>query len=275
MKKDAQLKEVSTYEIDTGYFVCPVTKGPLIQKNDELVSPGTGSSYDNKAGFWNFIPKKLDVLNNEIWKVWQQLQDNGVVAYENNPVANLGIGPRKDFISFGEFCNYKGLILDIGVGPQELPTHFEYVKSQHPYQFIGLDPLVGQQPRKFAFVQGLGEYLPFREKLFDQVLYATSLDHFINPVETLLEAKRVLKNGGEICIWIGEKDKNTPKPNESPDWYQKLEIPEGAQDPFHFKRFTTDEFRKYVTEAGLKISEEKEMKVDQWRKNIFCKLGKI
>lgn len=261
-------------EIDSKDFVCPVSKKPLQNNGDTLVSQETGSSYDNKAGFWNFIPKNLEVLNSGIWKVWEQLQDNGVTTYENNPTNNLGVGPRQDYISFGEFCNYTGFVLDIGVGPQEMPTHFEYVKSPHAYSFIGLDPLAGQQPRKFPFVQGLGEYLPFKNELFDQVIYATSLDHFISPVETLLEAKRVLKPDGMICIWIGEKDPNTPKPSESPEWYIKLEIPEGAQDPFHFKRFTVNELKEYLQEAGLKIYEEVELKVDEWRKNVFFKLVK-
>lgn len=261
-------------EIDINDFVCPVSKKALQNKGGELFSTETGSTYDNKGGYWDFVPKNLEALNSEKWKAWNQLQDNGVVAYENNPTSNLGIGPRQDFISFGEFCDYRGLILDIGVGPQELPTHFEYVKSSHPYKIIGIDPLVGTQPRKFPFVLGLGEYLPFKDGLFDRVLYATSLDHFINPVETLLEAKRVLKNDGIICIWIGEKDANTPRPKESPDWYKKLEIPEGAQDPFHFKRFNVDELRQYLVDAGLHVIEEKEMKVDEWRKNIFFKVVK-
>lgn len=261
-------------EIDVNLFVDPVTKSPVQLKGNELVVDGSGTAYDNKAGFWNFIPKDLNVLNSRIWKVWQQLQDNGVVAYDNNPTSNLGVGPRKDFISFGEFCDYKGLVLDIGVGPQEMPTHFEYVKSPNPYNVIGLDPLEGQQPRRFPFVQGLGEYLPFGDKLFDRVLYATSLDHFMNPVETLVEAKRVLKDDGIICIWMGEKDINAPKPKESPEWYKKLEVPEGAQDPFHYKRFNVSELKKYLVEAGLKIQEEIEMKVDEWRKNVFLKVVK-
>jgi SAM-dependent methyltransferase len=261
-------------DIDISFFVCPVTKKALKNEKNILISEETGSSYDNKGGFWNFVPKNLDLLNNKIWKIWDQLQNNGVVAYENNPTSNLGIGPRKDFISFGEFCDYNGLVLDIGVGPQELPTHFEYVKSPNKYSFIGIDPLKGQQPRKFPFVLGLGEYLPFKDKLFDRVIYATSLDHFINPVETLFEAKRVLKDDGIICIWIGEKDVNTPKPKESPNWYKKLEIPEGAQDPFHFKRFTVSELKQYLAEASLKVYEKMEMKVDEWRKNVFFKIKK-
>lgn len=261
-------------EINMEYFVCPVSKKPLHKNGAELLSEETGSSYNNKEGFWNFIPTNLKVLDSGIWKVWEQLQDNGVTTYENNPANNLGVGPRKDYISFGEFCNYKGLVLDIGVGPQEMPTHFEYVRSPNAYSFIGLDPLAGQQPRKFPFVQGLGEYLPFRDELFDQVIYATSLDHFINPVETLLDAKRVLKDDGMICIWIGEKDPNTPKPKESPEWYTKLQVPEGAQDPFHLKRFTVSELKGYLQETGLKIHEEVEIPVDQWRKNVFFKVVK-
>ncbi len=261
-------------KIELDFFVCPVTKKPLQQNGNDSLSDNAGNTYDSKEGFWNFIPKNLDTLNSDIWKVWEQLQDNGVASYKNSPTNNLGVGPRKDFISFGEFCDYKGLMLDIGVGPQEIPSHLEYVKTQNPFTFIGLDPLVGEQPRKFPFVQGLGEYLPFRNELFDRVIYATSLDHFINPVETLLEAKRVLKDDGMICIWSGEKDINTPKPKESPDWYTKLIVPEGAQDPFHFKRFTLSELNQYLVEAGLKVHEEVDIKVDEWRKNIFLKVVK-
>src|SRR5262249_30276809 len=43
---------------------------------------------------------------------------------------------------------------------------------------------------------------------FDHVLFATSLDHMLNPHKTLLEAKRVIKPKGKINIWITYKSNN-------------------------------------------------------------------
>lgn len=252
-------------------LVDPITKEEL------SFEEGTAKYKDNiyfYQEFWNFIPFDLENIDNEKWQSWNTLQKNGEISYIASPENNLGVGPRKDYIDFGLFCKYKGMILDVGVGPQKYPTQYQYDKNKQNFNIIGIDPLKGEQPREFEFVQGLGEYLPFKDQSFDQVVYATSLDHFIDPTETLLEAKRVLKENGNICIWIGEKDKNTPKPKKSHDWYEKLEIPKGAEDPFHFKRFTLTEFFEYLEKAGLVIQEEEIHEVDEWRKNCFYKIVK-
>lgn len=258
-------------KINLDWLLCPVTKEKLVEKNGKLTS--SFSEYSNSNGYWNFIPEKLEELNGPLWKAWDKLQDNGVTSYENSPTNNLGVGPRKDFMQFAEFCNFNGLIIDIGVGPQKSPTHIEY-NTKTGVTFIGLDPLVGQQPRNFAFVQGLGEYLPFGSELFDQALFVTSLDHFIDPIIALKEAKRVIKKDGSVCVWLGEKDKSAPKPAESPEWYKALQIPEGAEDPFHYRRFSVDDFKAFLPKTGLKITEEKVIIVDQWRKNCFFRLEK-
>ena len=162
--------------------------------------------------------------------------------------------------------------MDVGVGPQSRPAHLSALVGKSNIIFTGIDPLVGEQPRSFPFIQGLAEFLPFKNDLFDQVLFVTSLDHFIDPRPALAEAKRVLKPTGEICIWIGEKDKNAPKPATSPEWYTALTVPPGAEDRFHYKRFTKDDFLGYVKDVNLNISKEEVMIVDAWRKNFFYKL---
>jgi len=257
--------------IPINWFVCPVTKEVLSHRNEHLVS--SAGIYHNEELFWNFTPNQEEIFSDKKWKTWEKLQENGVVSYESSPQNNLGVGKRYDFLNFAEFCDFRPLVLDIGVGPQKCPTHIEY-NTKTDIFFIGIDPLVGEQPRDFAFVQGLGEFLPFVDELFDQVIYVTSLDHFIDPVQTLLEAKRVLKADGEICIWIGEKDKNAPRPAVSPEWYQQLEVPQGAEDPFHFKRFSIAEFEEYVQKAELRITKQVVHEVDAWRKNCFYKLSK-
>jgi SAM-dependent methyltransferase len=259
-------------QIPENWFVCPIKKTALKVLNAGFVST-TGEMYDNNKGYWDFVPKDKSVFEDEKWDSWSVLQDNATIPYDIDPEKNLGVGPRQDFLNFGNFCKFRGNVLDIGVGPQICPTHIKYNKNEGVF-FVGIDPLVGQQPREFPFVLALGEYLPFKEKIFDQTLFVTTLDHFIDPVIALIEAKRVTKDDGDICIWIGEKDKSTPKPLESPEWYKNLKIPEGADDPFHFKRFNYDEFRTYLTQSALKITEEKVTEVDMYRKNIFVRCVK-
>jgi len=260
-------------EIPLNWFVCPITKERFYQKNSFLCSSLKCFKKNKKYGFWDFMPKNAKDLNKPIWKIWEKLQANAMVIYTNDPVHNLGVGKRKDFLEFAKFCNFKGVILDVGVGPQKNPTHMAFCRKKNVF-FVGLDSLVGEQPRPFAFVRGLAEYLPFRSKLFDMILFITTLDHFINPSIALKEAKRVLKNDGTICIWTGEKNKNTPRLKKSPKWYKKIKIPTGAEDQFHFKRFSSEQLEKCFDKIGFKIKNKKEINIDKWRKNLFYKITK-
>lgn len=261
-------KKISRIPLD--YFVDPVTKEPFLQKGEALIGNDGKVHFSEPEGFWSFMP---EVKKEKGWPVWEQLQANGESSYDNDPANNLGITERKDFLDFSEFCQFRGLVLDIGCGPQAWPTHMKYGKSNGA-TFLGIDPLIGEQPRRYNFIHGLGEYLPFRDDLFDQALFVTSLDHFLLPVEGLKEARRVIKADGEICVWIGEKAKDAPRPKVSPQWYRDLETPEGADDPFHFKRFDVRQFEAFASEADLKVKLKKIIRVDEYRQNIFYKLVK-
>lgn len=257
-------------DIPPDWFACPGTKAPLQASGLDLVSP-QGERYRRIDGVWDFVPQSLPDLKRGEWKTWEQLQANGVVSYQADPEHNLGVGKRQDFLEFAAFCNFHGKVIDVGVGPQKCPSHIQYATATNAF-FVGVDPLVGEQPRCFAFVRALGEYLPFRAALFDQVLFVTSLDHFIDPRPALREAARVLAPGGEICVWLGEKDKSAPKPTKSHAWYESLKVPEGAEDRFHFKRFTTQDFEGYLREVELHVKERCVRDIDAWRRNLFYKV---
>ena len=252
------------------WLACPVSKAPLMLLGDVLVS-SYGSRYLKGAdGYWDFMPRNHSSLQSVEWRIWDQLQANGVASYSADPEHNLGVGKRQDFIQFANFCRFRGNVLDVGVGPQRCPSHIEYEYSASGTAFfVGVDPLIGEQPRCFAFVRALGEYLPFRASVFDQVLFVTSLDHFIDPLAPLREAARVLAGGGEVCIWLGEKDKNAPKPSRSNPWYERLAVPEGAEDRFHYKRFSAPEFERFLMAAGLEVTERSVHEIDSWRRNLF------
>jgi SAM-dependent methyltransferase len=260
------------HTIPIDWFTCPVTKSRLEYDDGMLVSSAGKYTFQSRFGYWDFMPQAWPERNRAEWKTWEQLQANGVVSYKADPGHNLGIGRRADFLEFATFCRFRGNVLDIGVGPQRCPTHIEFSRERDVF-FVGIDPLVGDQPRCFSFVRGLGEYLPFRDGIFDQALFVTSLDHFIDPRPAMKEAARVLQVHGEICVWIGEKSKDAPKPAQSSEWYERLSIPAGAHDRFHFKRFTAQQFESYVVETQLVVVEQETIEVNRWRRNHFYRLG--
>jgi SAM-dependent methyltransferase len=260
--------------LPSDWLVDPVTKNPPSFAGDVAHCDSGDYRHYAAEGYWDFLPADLVGLFGEKARIWETLQRNGEASYLNDPERNLGVGPRADFLAFAEFSRFRGNVLDVGCGPQKLPTHMAASSGPDVF-FCGIDPLVGDQPRGFAFVRGLGEYLPFRAALFDQVLFVTSLDHFLDPTPPLIEARRVLSPGGEVCVWIGEKDKNAPRPAASPDWYRRLEVPGDAQDAFHYRRFGIEDFERFVAGAGLAIADRRVTEVDQWRRNVFFRLRAV
>lgn len=261
----------SKNEIPIEWFCCPTTKEQLSFKGGDLYSKKRVYRKDNKYNYWIFLPQGSTFLNTPMGKTWQILQTNGEVSYNLSPHENLGVGKRSDFFDFAEFCNFHGNVLDVGVGPQQVPTHIEYCQKKDIF-FVGIDPLKGEQPRFYPFVLGLAEFLPFNNGVFDQVLYVTSFDHFIDPDLAIIEAKRVLKDTGELCIWFGEKDKDAPRNKKSHEWYENLNIPKGADDKFHLRRITKAIFLDYVNAHHLGIYDSHVQSIDQFRRNYFYKL---
>ena len=108
--------------------------------------------------------------------------------------------------------------------------------------------LTSTQSEFLKFV-GLGEFLPFASRMFDHVLFATTLDHFVDPANVLTEAMRVLKRTGNRRL-DGEKAAAAPKPARSPDWYQRLVQPALADDLFHIKRMNDGDVQALVDRWG-------------------------
>jgi SAM-dependent methyltransferase len=220
------------------------------------------------------------------WATWQQLQDNGLQSYTTAPEFNLSVGPRDDAKAFHDFCEPSGLVLDVGCGPQASPSY-----HGDESRVVGIDPLAGEQPRAFAFVQGVGEYLPFRNETFDQILYASSLDHLIDPKRSLADAKRCLKPDGRINLWIdglGAVEAAVPlsvwsryqtligkgiKSLSRHRWVSsigmrrtlsyvvsvaRMKVPAGASDYFHFVHLNVAAVLEWLNELNLEVVRQRD-----------------
>jgi SAM-dependent methyltransferase len=120
--------------------------------------------------------------------------------YAAHPPSSLSVGDRQDAAQFAEFSELTGIVLDVGCGPQAAPSYSEGFDGT----FVGIDPLAGTVARSIPFVQGIAEFLPFRDATFDRVLFAASLDHLLSTERALAEARRVVRPDGAVTIWLGE-----------------------------------------------------------------------
>lgn len=260
-------------------LACPVCGGPL----DVLGRTPRCARCDRefKRAEWLDLtpipPPDAEVLAK--WPLWEALQANFVAAAAAVPEHSLSVTARPDADAFQTFCAFSGTVLDVGCGPQTLPTYADVASCR----FVGIDPLAGSHERAFEFVQGLGEYLPFRSESFDQVLFATSLDHMLVPRRALSEARRLIRPGGSITVWFGEVDRPIAEPDptangghlrrarerigamidrlrpgeateEEPAYLAALAQPEGAVDKFHVEHPRKSQIERWFAELDLELA---------------------
>ena len=66
-------------------------------------------------------------------------------------------------------------------------------------EYVGIDPLSGDFNR-YNGIKGDSENLPFENESFDMTIMNDILDHVYDPVKSISEACRVLKNNGYLYI---------------------------------------------------------------------------
>jgi ubiquinone/menaquinone biosynthesis C-methylase UbiE len=173
-------------------------------------------------------------------------------------------------VQFARFAELSGWVLDMGCGPQEWPSYFD--PHAEGTRFVGIDPLIADAPAAYPRVRALAEYCPFVDDVFDRVLLATTLDHFVDPRAALRQAIRVLRRSGFIAVWLGHKRADAPPPAVSNPVYGSLTIPAGGEDLFHIQRIGPREVVPLFASVGLEVSREEQHRVDEYRTNYFFRL---
>lgn len=132
---------------------------------------------------------------------WKRIQKEEWEDYLISPDGIFSIDGKQGAEMIGEIINKtipEKDCLDIGCGVLEKPY---YMQIACDVNWMGIDPYEGDKEREFPFFKGFAENLPFSDEEFDGVLFATSLDHVLNPYLALYEAHRVLKKEGYLFIW--------------------------------------------------------------------------
>jgi len=132
----------------------------------------------------------------------------GAASYEDLPPQSCSTPLHKEAVLFAKFLTpyLKGRILDIGCGPQSVPSYL----ASYPMDLLaGIDPLPPAEDHPFMFVQGFAELLPWPDSSFETIVYGTTIDHYYLLDRGISEAWRVLSPGGTVCVWITEFDDAT------------------------------------------------------------------
>ena len=109
-----------------------------------------------------------------------------------------------------------GRILDVGTGPGNLV--FEIAKRSPQLEIIGIDispsmiKIAGNKAMRMGFSKQLkfqvanAADLPFEDEYFDLVISSLSLHHWANPIKSINEIHRVLKQNGRAWIYDIRQD---------------------------------------------------------------------
>ena len=146
-------------------------------------------------------------MTQSVMDLWKKLQKVEWDSYKNDPYGVFSTDDYRPAVRLGEAIlkSGNGLFLDIGCGCLSLPS---YMKLNSKIKWIGIDPFFGDVKRKFPFAQALGEYLPFKEQIFDGILYASTIDHLIDPIKSLKYSYKILKSQGRLYIWYTNRKKD-------------------------------------------------------------------
>lgn len=106
---------------------------------------------------------------------------------------HLYIGKKLELEKARKFCpSLKGNILDIGCGNK---PYKKYLNKDSRY--FGMEHMTYlQKPDFFGDVN----QLPFRDKVFDAVLFNEVIEHVAEPDKSMTEIYRVLKKGGKLFL---------------------------------------------------------------------------
>ena len=126
-------------------------------------------------------------------KMWREYEagDPGVFTPEGHTMGR----------QVGEIIARSGvrLCLDVGCGALPWPAYMS--ASSESVEWIGVDPFPGDTVRRFPFVHGLGEYLPFRPGVFGGALYAGTIYQLLDPRRSLRRVYNILKPKGKLFVW--------------------------------------------------------------------------
>ncbi len=144
--------------------------------------------------------RKQDEYVGRYRRAWQRSADHRVVTARRQPAQESYVEKHRRFLV--DFCDLRGRVLDIGCGSMVPILRDEGLDltAQPHFTYFGIDPEAEFSSCDYPFVQAMGEWLPFKDAVFDTVITVSALDHCLSPERVIGEAARVLRPGGMLYI---------------------------------------------------------------------------
>lgn len=153
-----------------------------------VIQKRTSPKVNEKVKIWVASQKRFEKRTFEMLRQIENSQDYNIDYYQ----------------TFFSFSNISGKTLEIGTGTllkqiyekdQRLPIDYENII------YYGIDPFVPfAEYKEYLFVHAVGEELPIRNEIFENVIISSTLDHSYFPRKVVEEAHRVLKKSGYVYI---------------------------------------------------------------------------
>jgi len=141
----------------------------------------------------------------EKYLLYKVLANNAYIAYQSVREGSLSCPERRDVLNFREYILShvrEGRILDVGCGTLDMPAYLDFGQKDE-FELYGIDPIDDRAFRGMR-ITGCAEFMPFQDRFFDALVFATSLDHVCSLERTVREASRVLSEGGKLILWMAD-----------------------------------------------------------------------
>ena len=203
------------------------------------------------------MPNHKDVRHRQSWEIHQRANAQfgaAAAAY----TASLTHGNPDALRRVVELASPKpeDIVLDIATGS----GHTALALAPHVREVIAYDmtePMLAETRRNAAArelmnvltKQGTAEDLPFPDCSFDIVTVRQAPHHYADVRTAIREMARVAKHGGRVVII----DSVSPDDDSLDRQWNHLEK---LRDPSHVRNYRASEWRRFVTDAGLRITFE-------------------
>lgn len=144
-------------------------------------------------------------------------------------------------------------ILDVGCGSGFAIE--KCVKNRSDLEVYGIDVALAliqyaaERRPQFKFEIGKSEKLPFSNNEFDALLYLDTIEHFVDPVRSLSEARRVLKENGILIVLVVLEG----HPLFQLIWKMWLRLRGKVWHEAHLRVFTKNNLKELLNNSGFKI----------------------
>jgi SAM-dependent methyltransferase len=231
----------------------PVDKSPVRfitgPRGDWLLSER--ARYPLQDGVPNMMVESDDIerhFGRRNYRAWRDLQDEAESSYAVRTEGHFSVESYPPALECGAVvARYSGEWLDVGCGKLACPS---YMHAGKEIEFFGIDPMPLAVRRNFPFVLAMGDFLPFQEASFDGVMFSSSLDHCIVPLQALEEAYYVLRPGGMLIIW----ETIRPEDQRFSDWAAAAIYFQTRYNNRHNWGFTRASLEFVVQRAGFDLA---------------------